>query len=167
MKHNTITVALAAILAVTSMAIVTPSFAASKKATTTATQPAAAVTGPVDLNTATQVQLVALSGVGPAKAAAIISGRPYKSLADFSSKNILSASVVSKLGTGITVATVAPARAAKSAATGATGGQAGEQDRIKQCGSMWKAAKAANQVSAGQTWPQYWSACDAQLKAKS
>ena len=52
-----------------------------------------------------------------------------------------------------TKATTAPATSALS-----------EQSRIKQCGAEWKMAKAANTVPAGQTWPQYWSACDARLK---
>jgi hypothetical protein len=47
----------------------------------------------------------------------------------------------------------------------ATGGQAGEQTRIKACGAQWQSAKAANSVPAGQTWPQFWSACDTKMKA--
>lgn len=37
-------------------------------------------------------------------------------------------------------------------------------DRQRQCGQQWKADKAANKVAAGQTWPQYWSACNKRLK---
>lgn len=37
-------------------------------------------------------------------------------------------------------------------------------DRQRQCGAQWKADKAANKVAAGQTWPQYWSACNKRLK---
>lgn len=37
-------------------------------------------------------------------------------------------------------------------------------DRQRQCGQMWKADKAAGKVPAGQTWPQYWSACNTRLK---
>jgi hypothetical protein len=37
-------------------------------------------------------------------------------------------------------------------------------DRQRQCGQMWKADKAAGKIPAGQTWPQYWSACNTRLK---
>ena len=43
--------------------------------------------------------------------------------------------------------------------------QLAEQTRIKECGGEWKAAKAANTAPAGQTWPQFWSACNAHLRA--
>lgn len=58
-------------------------------------------------------------------------------------------------------AAAAPAAAAK---TGLTGREAANA-RIKQCGAEWKAAKEAGKVPAGQKWPQYWSACNARLKA--
>jgi hypothetical protein len=37
-------------------------------------------------------------------------------------------------------------------------------DRQRQCGAQWKADKAAGKIPAGQTWPQYWSACSRRLK---
>lgn len=37
-------------------------------------------------------------------------------------------------------------------------------DRQRKCGAMWKADKAAGKVPAGQTWPKYWSACNARMK---
>lgn len=37
--------------------------------------------------------------------------------------------------------------------------------REKECGQQWSAAKAAGKVPAGQTWPKYWSACNARLKS--
>jgi hypothetical protein len=43
-------------------------------------------------------------------------------------------------------------------------GMFAEQSRIKECGAEWKTAKASNKILAGQTWPQFWSACDARLK---
>jgi hypothetical protein len=47
----------------------------------------------------------------------------------------------------------------------ATGGVGGEHSRIKQCGAMWKQAKA-NGTTNGLHWPQYWSQCNKQLKAQ-
>jgi hypothetical protein len=38
-------------------------------------------------------------------------------------------------------------------------------DRQRQCGTQWKADKAAGKIPAGQKWPQYWSACNKRLKA--
>jgi hypothetical protein len=55
--------------------------------------------------------------------------------------------------------TTAPAKKPPTAA------QTAEHARIKECGTEWKAAKAANQIPANQTWPQYWSACNTRLKA--
>lgn len=37
-------------------------------------------------------------------------------------------------------------------------------DRQRQCAQQWKADKAAGKVPAGQTWPQYWSACNTRMK---
>jgi hypothetical protein len=37
-------------------------------------------------------------------------------------------------------------------------------DRQRQCGTQWKADKAAGKIPAGQTWPKYWSACNTRLK---
>ena len=46
-----------------------------------------------------------------------------------------------------------------------TVGQLAAQQRIKQCGALWQADKAAAKLPAGQTWPQYWSDCNTKLKA--
>ncbi|NLH79959.1 MAG: hypothetical protein GX458_03825, partial [Phyllobacteriaceae bacterium] len=46
-----------------------------------------------------------------------------------------------------------------------TPGQLAARERIKKCGGMWQADKAANKIPAGQKWPQYWSACNKKLKA--
>lgn len=40
----------------------------------------AAVTGKININTATQAQIESLPGIGPVKAQAIIAGRPYASI---------------------------------------------------------------------------------------
>jgi hypothetical protein len=58
------------------------------------------------------------------------------------------------------------ATAAKVARTPGTptAGQQASYARERQCGAEWKAAKAAGKIPAGQTWPQYWSACSKRLK---
>lgn len=58
---------------------------------------------------------------------------------------------------GDPAAPVGPKRP-RSAAQAATG------QRQHQCGQQWKADKAAGKIPAGQTWPQYWSACNKRLK---
>ncbi|MBA8880151.1 hypothetical protein [Phyllobacterium myrsinacearum] len=71
--------------------------------------------------------------------------------------------------------TVAPTKASASKAatapeTSASGkplsaGEIAFRSRIRECGEEWQKAKASNKV-AGQTWPQYWSACNTRLKAE-
>lgn len=66
-----------------------------------------------------------------------------------------------------TAAATAKASTATTDANGKafTPGQLAAQKRIKECGGMWQADKAAKKLPAGQTWPQYWSACNTKLKA--
>ena len=45
-------------------------------------------------------------------------------------------------------------------------GRAAMVTRERACGVKWKAAKAAGTLPAGQTWPQFWSACNKELKAQ-
>jgi len=47
-----------------------------------------------------------------------------------------------------------------------TPGQLAAHKRIKACGLQWRELKAANKVPTGTSWPQYWSACNKQLKAQ-
>lgn len=55
-------------------------------------------------------------------------------------------------------AATAGAKRPRSAAQTATA------SRQHECGNQWKADKAAGKIAAGQTWPQYWSACNKRLK---
>jgi hypothetical protein len=52
--------------------------------------------------------------------------------------------------------------AASGAAASASGGRLAQQSRIKACGAQWQ---SANTLPLGKTLPQFWSACDAQMKA--
>jgi len=42
--------------------------------------------------------------------------------------------------------------------------QTATASRQHECGNQWKADKAAGKITPGQTWPQYWSACNKRLK---
>ena len=42
--------------------------------------------------------------------------------------------------------------------------QAAMYARERQCGAQYRAEKAAKKIPAGQTWPQYWSACNKRMK---
>jgi DNA uptake protein ComE-like DNA-binding protein len=64
--------------------------------------PPAMAGGKVDLNTASQKDLEALPGVGPATAKKIIAGRPYSSVADLSRAGV-NASTIDKIGSMVTV----------------------------------------------------------------
>ena len=60
-------------------------------------------------------------------------------------------------------ARVATAKPAKTPGQ-PTAAQAAMYARERQCGAQWRADKAAGKIPAGQTWPQYWSACNKRLK---
>ena len=58
-----------------------------------APQTPAAQTGLIDINSASQADLQTLSGIGPARAKAIIAGRPYNGKDDLVNKNIIPSNV--------------------------------------------------------------------------
>jgi hypothetical protein len=44
-------------------------------------------------------------------------------------------------------------------------GQMAAHSRARACGQKWRAEKAAGTLQVGLKWPQYWSACNTELKA--
>ena len=46
-----------------------------------------------------------------------------------------------------------------------TSGQMAAHKRIRICANKWRAAKASGTIAPDQKWPQFWSACNAELKA--
>ena len=95
---------LAALLA--SIILAVPAFALddkqAKKDVATATKaPAApatpATTAPMDINSATAKQLATLDGIGEARSAAIVKGRPYNGKDDLVNKKILPQDVYDKI----------------------------------------------------------------------
>lgn len=79
---------------------------------------------------------------------------------------------------GVAVGAVAALLAGAAAAAGMEGaggppatksaspGRLATQARMKQCGALWKADRAAGTVEPGMTWPKYLHACNARLKAQ-
>lgn len=99
---------------------VTPGFAQTSTSRATATKPApAGKAEKVDLNTATQQELEALPGIGPASAKKIIAGRPYASVNDLSKAGV-SAKTVDKIAPLVTAGppTSAPSSASRPPAAG-------------------------------------------------
>ena len=85
------------------------------QATAAKSAQAKAPAAPVNLNTASQADLEALPGVGPATAKKIIAGRPYASVADLSKAGVPK-NTIEKITSMVTVgASAAPAAAPKAA----------------------------------------------------
>lgn len=59
-----------------------------------------------------------------------------------------------------------PSAAKPSGAKTPSAGQQAAHQRQAACGAEWRTAKEAGKIPAGQTWPQYWSACNKRLKAQ-
>ena len=89
-----------------------PAFGA-QAATTKAAQ-AKAPASPVNLNTASQADLEALPGVGPATAKKIIAGRPYATVADLAKAGVPK-NTIQKITSMVTVGAPAGAAPSKSA----------------------------------------------------
>jgi len=114
--NRKITKRIAICLGVFALAILLPlsgAFAA-PKAAGVATQ---AATGMVNLNTATQAELEALPGIGPAMAKKIVAGRPYTSVSELSQKAGLPAGTVQKISPLVTVGAGAKPSAMPAAKT--------------------------------------------------
>ncbi len=48
-----------------------------------------------------------------------------------------------------------------------TPGQLAAHQRARACGARWRGEKEAGTLQVGMKWPQYWSACNTQLKAEA
>ena len=86
-----------------------PASADAPVAVTPSAQPLAASTkspakpGKIDLNTATQAELESLAGIGPVKAKAVISGRPYAKVSDVQRVSGIGAKTFAKIAPQLTV----------------------------------------------------------------
>ena len=115
------------------------SFAQKQKKGDTAAQSASAQTsGPVDLNSASEKDLNALPGVGPATARKIVAGRPYSSVDDLSKAGV-SKSTIEKIRGQVTVsgsaattpAATTPAGASTSASTSSSRRSSAKADKAE------------------------------------
>lgn len=111
----------------------------------------------VDLNTATQGELEALPGIGPATAKKIIAGRPYASVTDLS-KAGLSAKTVDKIAPMVTAgappspATSAPRPPAASKASEVAKSTQTEARVAPAKGMVWVNTKSGVFHSEGDRW---------------
>ena len=105
--------------------------------------------GPVDLNTASEKELEALPGVGPASAKKIIAARPYSSTADLS-KAGLSKKTVAEITPLVTVS--APATAAPVAAVPAAPAKPATTSRAPSSAAPAAAAPVQAPPAPGMVW---------------
>jgi DNA uptake protein ComE-like DNA-binding protein len=78
-----------------------PAKPAAKPAAAAAAKPSPE--SPVNVNTATAKELDALPGIGKSRAAAIIKGRPYKSVDEIDTKKIIPHAVYEKIKASMTI----------------------------------------------------------------
>ena len=114
----------------------------------TASKGKEAPAGAVDLNTASEKDLEALPGVGPATAKKIVAGRPYASVSDLSKAGV-SASTISKISSMVTVSGSAAAASSSSAASKKASAPAGgaTESAPASTGSQKMAPKASEAAS--------------------
>lgn len=128
---------------------------AATKTDTKVKETAAKVQARVDLNSATQKELEALKGVGPATARKIIAGRPYASLNDLS-KAGLSDKLIKQLAPNVTVgAAAAPAATAapkKDMPAAATKALESAKDKATAAKEKATAATAQTPPAKGMVW---------------
>jgi DNA uptake protein ComE-like DNA-binding protein len=91
-------------------------FAQAPKPPATTPAPAAKPAEPIDINTATKEQLMTLKGIGEARSAAIIKGRPYRAKNELADKKIVPQSVYNDIK-DLIIAKQAAAPAAPKAST--------------------------------------------------
>ncbi|HLX08577.1 MAG TPA: helix-hairpin-helix domain-containing protein [Thermoanaerobaculia bacterium] len=114
----------------------------SKAAAAGAGAKTAATAGPVDLNTASDADLVALPGVGAATAKKIVAGRPYASVADLARAGV-PAKTIAKITPLVTVSgNAAPAAGTKAAAAAAPATSAAAPGTMASQAPRSKAAAA-------------------------
>jgi DNA uptake protein ComE-like DNA-binding protein len=100
------TTAPAAPVAPTKPAVTAPATTAAPAATTAAkpaAKPAKPVPTNVNVNTATAAELDALPGIGKARSAAIIKGRPYKAVDEIDTKKIIPHAVYEKIKASLVI----------------------------------------------------------------
>jgi hypothetical protein len=111
----------------------------------------------IDLNMATQAELEALPGIGPATAKKIIAGRPYTSVKDLSKAGV-SAKTVDKIAPMVTAGT--PTSGASSAAPPPAASKSSEVSKSTQSearvppakGMVWVNTKSGVFHSEGDRW---------------